>query len=159
MLKVFMRGRRLSDKMDVATMMSNMLLFWGRSHRQQEKPAGIAMTPFQQTVSKNISRLLAKHVKTIHLLVKTSHMLRPVKYNLGVKVTVCLVSVVKSMLGRLTDPWKPDVRNIWDMYVWASQNVHCGGAQIWKKDNINFNTFSILDKATGYMDCVIKEVI
>jgi hypothetical protein len=58
-----------------------------RSLIQKEKPAGVAMIPFQQMVSNKISRLLTKHnIKTIHILVKNIHMLRPIKDKQGLKV-------------------------------------------------------------------------
>jgi hypothetical protein len=55
---------------------------------KDEKPVGVALLPYQQTITNKISRLLAKHnIRTIHIPKKKNiHMLRPIKDDLGLKV-------------------------------------------------------------------------
>jgi hypothetical protein len=61
------------------------------------------------------------------------------------------------MLGRLADPSKPDVKNTW---AWSSQRCLLWRSIDLKQEyGIDFSSTSILDKATGYMDRVIKEAL
>jgi hypothetical protein len=52
-----------------------------------EKPSSIAI-PYQKAITNKISRLLAEYnIKTVHIpRKKNTHMLRPVKDDLGIKV-------------------------------------------------------------------------
>jgi hypothetical protein len=55
--------------------------------RQCEEPTGVAMLPYQHCVTNMISKLLVKHIKTIHIPARKSiHMLGSVKDKLGLKV-------------------------------------------------------------------------
>jgi hypothetical protein len=115
-------------------------------------------------VSNKISRLLTKYnIKTIHILVKNIHMLRPIQDKLGLKVASlycvpCDCSrVCVGQTGRFIKTGsKEHMRHIRmgqpEKSAMAEHRNDTG-------HSIDFKSISILDKATGYMDSIIKEAI
>jgi hypothetical protein len=103
-------------------------------------------------------------IKTIHIPVKNnSHMLRPIKDKLGLKVAgiycaPCECSKVhvgqtgKSIENRCKEHMRYTHLGQPENSAVAEHRFNTG-------HNIHFKSISILDKATGYMDCVINEAI
>jgi hypothetical protein len=130
---------------------------------KEEKPTSIAMLPYQQTIPNKISRLLAKYnIKTIHVpRNKNIHMLRPLKDDLGLKVPdmyriPCECSeVYVGRTGSSTEArCKEHLRHIHlEQPKKSAMAEHCMNSG----HHIDFNSSSVLDKAAGSMDCLVKE--
>jgi hypothetical protein len=136
-----------------------------KTEPEKEKPTGIAVLPYQQTVSNRISRLLAKHhIKTVHIPKKKNiHMRRSVKDDLGLKVPgvyriPCECGkVYVGQTGRSIDTsCKEYMRHIRlvqpENSAVAEQSVNTG-------HQIDFSNITILDRTSGYMDRIVKEAI
>jgi hypothetical protein len=63
------------------------------------------------------------------------------------------------MLDKLADQLRPDVRNTRHIRLGQPEKSAVAEHKFDTGHNINFSNISILDKATGYMDRVIKEAI
>jgi hypothetical protein len=116
-------------------------------------------------ITNTISRLLAKYnIKTIHIPRKKNiHMLRPVKDDLVLKVPgvyriLCeCCGVYVGQTGRSIEArCKEHLRHIrleqLEKSAMAEHSINTG-------HHIEFSSTSILDKAAGYMDCLIKEAV
>jgi hypothetical protein len=121
--------------------------------------------PYQHYVTNKISRLLDKHnIKTIHIpAIKSIHMLGSVKDKFDLKVPgiyriPCeFGKVYNGQTGRTTETQcKEHKRHIRlgqpDKSAVVEHSIKAG-------HNIDFNNIMILDKVTGYMDCIVKEAI
>jgi hypothetical protein len=121
------------------------------------------MIPYQKAITNKISRLLAKYnIKTVHIPRKKNiHMLRPVKDDLGLKVPgmyriPCECGkVYVGQTGRSIEArCKAHMRHVClkqpDKSAVAEHNFNTG-------HRTDFSSTSVLDKTTGYMDCIVKE--
>jgi hypothetical protein len=131
----------------------------------EEKPTGVAVLPYQQAITTKISRILTKYnIKTIHVPRKKNiHMLRPVKDDLGLKVPVvyripceCGEIYVGQTGGSIEARCKEHLRHIRleqpEKSAVAEHSINTG-------HRIDFSSTSVLDKAAGYMDRLMKEAI
>jgi hypothetical protein len=116
----------------------------------------MATLPFQQSTSYKINRLVGKFNITVHIPAKnSSHMLRPVQDDLGLKSqesTIFHVNVKKWIQDRWVKPLKQRVQNMTGIYICISQT-----SPQWQNSNesghqINFQQIEILAKISGYMD-------
>jgi hypothetical protein len=132
---------------------------------QKEKPTGVALILFQKAVSNKIRRLLTKYnIKAIHIPVKNNiHILRPIKDKLGLNITgvYCVPcecgKVYVGQTGRSIETrCKEHMRHI---HLGQSEKFTMAEHRFDTGHNIDFKGIAILDKATGYMDHVIKEPI
>jgi hypothetical protein len=142
--------------------MSSMPQQRNRNRIQKQRSTGVALIPFQKVVSKNIRRLHAKYIKTIHIAVKKNiHMLRPIKDKLGLKVAgihcvsrecrkVCVAQTSRSIENRCKEHMRHICRGQPEKSAMAEHRFDT-------RHNIDFKSISILDKATGYTDSIIKE--
>jgi len=79
-----------------------------RPTKPKEKPTSVALLPYVQTTYGRLSRMLAKHIKSVGLQPrKISIFLRPVKDSLGLRTpgvySIYPVSVARCTTDRLVD--------------------------------------------------------
>jgi hypothetical protein len=131
---------------------------------KNNKPAGTAVLPYQQAVSNKISRLLIKYnIKTVHMPIKKNRqLLRTAKDDLGLKIPgvyhirckcgkVYIGQTGRSIEARC----KEHMRHIrLDQPEKSMVAEHSINARL----QIDFSV-SVLDRALGYMDCLVKEAI
>jgi hypothetical protein len=133
------------------------------SQTQKEKPAGIAILPYQQAVFNKIIRLLFKHnIKIIHMLVKKSnHMVISVKDKLGLKFTgiYCVPfeysKVYVGQTGQTTETkCKEHLR-----HTCLGQSEKSTVAEYKFETGHEIKFPSNMDKALRFMDCIITNIV
>jgi hypothetical protein len=116
--------------------------------------------PYQQAVSNKISRHLTKYnIKTVHVTIKKDRqLLRTAKDDLDLKVPdVCRIPCECGQTGRSIEATcKEHMRHIRldqpEKSAVAEHSINAGHM-------IDFNNVSVLDRASGYMDRLVKEAI
>jgi hypothetical protein len=111
--------------MGIVEQTSTELCIKKKTTTEKEKPIGVAILPFQHTTSYKISRLLRKFNTTVLMPVKkTSHMLRSVMDDLGLKASGVYSipcecgKVYMGQTGKQVGPLRPGVKNIPVIYVY-----------------------------------------
>jgi hypothetical protein len=125
-----------------------------KSPLQQVELTSIAMLPHQQSVTKNISRLLAKHNT------RTIHMLRSAKNELALKVPgiyciPCKCCIYTGWTGRI-------IKTRYKEHIWHTHLHHPEKPEVVEHSTeagyrFNLKSISILRKVMGYMDHNMKE--
>jgi hypothetical protein len=132
---------------------------------KNNKPTGTAVLPYQQVVSNKIGRLLIKYnIKTVHVPKKKNRQLfRPANDDLGLKIPgvyripcecgkVYIGQTGRSIEARCKEHMRHRRLDQPEKSAVAEHSFNTG-------HQIDFNSTSVLERASEYMDRLVKEAI